>query len=150
MTTYYAKAASKRKKHGKKCFYCKNKRHTTSECCKREQKEKLSGSNLALNTSSGKTSGKSTSSKSLLAKSSSWGSSSRTSSRTTDSVKIVAADSNSDTSSDSDNTVQVFMAHAIPDEDIERIYKMKAKLCQCNLQHRWLINSGASQTMCSH
>jgi len=42
------------------------------------------------------------------------------------------------------------MACAIPDEDIERVYKTKAKLCQCNLQHRWLIDSGASWTMCSH
>jgi hypothetical protein len=36
-TTYYAKAALKgKKKHGKKCSYCKNKGHTASECRKCE------------------------------------------------------------------------------------------------------------------
>ena len=106
VTVYYAKAAPKRKKkHENKCFYCKNKGHTTSECHKCEQEEKLSRSNLALNTSSGKTLGKSMSGKSSSAKSSSQGLSSRTSNRTTDSAKIVAADSDSDTSSDSDDTV---------------------------------------------
>ena len=149
--TYFAKATPKgKKKRGKKmCSYCKNKGHTTSECCKREQEEKPSGSNSAPNTLSGKTSGKSSSGKS--SKPSSQSSSSRTSSsRTTDSAKIVAADSDSDSSSDSDETVQVFMACAISNEDVEQVYKTKAELRQCNLQHRWLINSGASQTMCSH
>jgi hypothetical protein len=133
---YYAKATLKGKKMcGKKmCSYCKYKGHTTFKCHKHEQEEKPSGSNLALNVSSSKTSGKSLSSKSLSAKPLSWSLSSRTSSnRTTDSAKILAADSNSNTSSDSDDTIQVFMACAIPDEDIECIYKMKAELHQCNL-----------------
>jgi hypothetical protein len=126
---YYAKAPPKgKKKHGKKmCSYCKNKGHTTSECYKHQQEEKLSGSNSALNTSSGKTSGKSLSSRSSLAKLLSRSLSSRTSSsRTTDSAKIVTADSDSNTSSNSDNTIQVFMAHTIPDEDVKHIYKTKA------------------------
>ena len=154
--TYFAKATPKgKKKHGKKmCSYCKNKGHTASECRKQEQEEKPSGSNSLSNSLSGKTSGKSLSSKSSSGKSSkasSQSSSSRTSSsRTTDSTKIVAADSDSDSSSDSDNTVQVFMARAIPDEDVERVYKTKAELRQCNLQHRWLIDSGTSRTMCLH
>jgi hypothetical protein len=70
--TYFAKAAPKgKKRHGKKmCSYCKNKGHTTSECRKCEQEEKPSGLNSALNTSSGKTLGKSSSGKSLSGKSS--------------------------------------------------------------------------------
>ena len=42
------------------------------------------------------------------------------------------------------------MACVITDKDIEYVYKIKAELHQCNLQHRWLINSGASRTICSH
>ena len=150
-SAYFAKAAPKgKKKRGKKtCSYCKNKGHTASECRKREQEEKPSGSNSSSNGSSGKTSGKSSSGKS--SKASSRSSSSRpSSSRTTDSARIVAADSDSDSSSDSDDTVQVFMARATLDEDVERVYKTKAELRQCNLQHGWLIDSGASRTMCSH
>jgi hypothetical protein len=101
-TAYYTKAALKgKKKPRKKCSYYKNKGHTASKCCKHKQEEKLSRSNLALNTSPSKTLGKSSSGKSL-----SRGSSSRTSfSRTTDSMKIVAANSDSDTSADSDDTI---------------------------------------------
>jgi len=68
MTAYYTKATSKGKKT---CSYCKNKGHTTSECCKCKEEKRSSGLNLALNTSSGKTLGKSLSSKSSSAKSSS-------------------------------------------------------------------------------
>jgi hypothetical protein len=62
----------------------------------------------------------------------------------------IAANSDSSSNSNSDNTIQVFMAHATMDEDIEHVYKTKAKHCQSNLQHGWLINSGTLQTMCSH
>jgi NAD(P)H-flavin reductase len=65
---YYAKGATKGKKKGKQCSYCKNKGHITSECCKCKLEESTSS-----NTSTGKTLGKSQSEKSLSAKLSSRG-----------------------------------------------------------------------------
>ena len=149
-TAYYAKSAPKeRKKKVKICSYCNNKGHITFKCCKCEHEERSSGSNSASNTSNGRTLAKSSSSKSLSGKTSSGKLSSRMlNSKATDSAKIAAT--NSDCNSDSDKTVQVFMAHTATNEDIEHVYKMKAKLCQCNLQHRWLIDSGTSRTMCLH
>ena len=149
-TAYYAKSALKRKKKKvKKCSYCNNKGHIASECCKCEHEERSSGLNLALNTSNGRLLGKSLSSKSLLGKLSSGKSLSRMlNSKATNSAKIAAADS--DSNSDSDETVQVFMACTATNENIKHIYKTKAKLCQCNLQHGWLIDLGTSQTMCLH
>jgi hypothetical protein len=145
-TAYYAKSTLKGKKKGKQCSHCKNKGHITSECHKHEQEETTS-----LKASSGKTSGKSQSGKSSLGKSSSRDSSSKPqSSRATDSAKIVTTDSDSSSNSDSNDTVQVFIACTSPDKDVEHIYKTRAELCQSNLQHGWLINSGASWTMCSH
>ena len=130
-TAYYAKSALKGKKKGKQCSRCKNKGHVISKCCKYEQEETTSSK-----VSSSKTLGKSQSGKSLLGKSSSRGSSSKPQfSRATDSAKIIAANSDSSSNSDSDDTVQVFMARTTQDEDVEHIYKMRAKLCQSNLQH---------------
>jgi hypothetical protein len=128
---YFAKGALKGKKKVKRCSHCKNKGHITSECCKCKPEESTS-----LNTSTGKTSGKSHSGKSSLGKLSSRASSSNPSSSiATDSAKIVTADSDSSSASSSDNTVLDYMAHITTDEDIEDIYKTKAKLCKSNLQH---------------
>ena len=130
-TDYYAKSAPKGKKKGKRCSHCKNKGHVASECRKCEQEETTSSK-----ASSSKTSGKLQSRKSSPGKLSSRGSSSKPqSSRATDSAKIVTADSDSSSNSDSDDTVQVFMACTTLDEDIEHVYKMRAELCQSNLQH---------------
>jgi hypothetical protein len=139
-TAYYTKSTLKGKKKGKQCSHCKNKGHVASECHKCEQEETTS-----LKASSGKTLGKSQSRKSSSGKLSSRGSSSKPqSSRATDSAKIVATDSDSSSNSDSDNTIQVFMARTTLDEDIKHIYKTRAKLCQSNLQYGWLIDSSAS------
>jgi len=144
-TAYYAKSSGKVKKkdNGKKCSHCKCKGHDVSECrtLKWEQEEKSSRSTSRSGTSSlGKGSNSKVPSKGL-SKNSSKGSSGRTS------TKVAAADTDSD---DSDKTIQVFMAHAISDQPIERIFKTKAELRQSNLQYGWLINSSASRTMCSH
>jgi hypothetical protein len=83
--------------------------------------------------------------KSLLSKLSLRGSSYKPlSSRATDSAKIITANSDSSLNSNSNDTVQVFMACTTLNEDVKHIYKTKAKLCQSNLQHGWLIDSGAS------
>ena len=133
-TAYFTKSTAKGKKksgNGKKCSHCNRRGHNVSECraLKKEQEETASGSNTKSNSSSsGKTPGKA-------------------------SAKVAAADG-----SDSDETVQVFMALAVPtptvepiaEPTIERVYKTKAELHQSNLQHGWLIDSGASRTMCSH
>jgi hypothetical protein len=145
-TAYYAKGAVKGKKKGKRCSHCKNKGHIASKCCKCEPEESASS-----NTSTGKTSGKSRSGKSSSAKSSSRGTTPKPpSSWATDSAKIVTADSDSRSSSSSDDTIGAYMAHFSADEDVEHVYKTKAELCESNLRHGWLINSGTSQTMCSH
>jgi hypothetical protein len=146
-SVYFTRSTGKGKKkqdNGKKCTHCKRKRHNISEChtLKHKQVEKASGSNSKPDTStSGKALGK-TSSKSTSKSSSSKAS-----------AKVAAADD-----SDSDKTIQVFMActvtidlpPAATNEVIECVYKTKAKLCQSNLSHGWLIDSGASCTMCSH
>jgi hypothetical protein len=130
-TAYYAKSALKGKKKGKQCSHCKNKGHVASKCHKHEQEE-----TTLLKASSRKTLGKSQSGKSLSGKSSLRGSSSKPlSSRATNSAKIVTANSDSSSNSDSDNTIQVFMAHTTLDEDVKHVYKTKAKLRQSNLQH---------------
>ncbi len=147
-SVYYTRSAPKGKKKLKRCSRCKYKGHTASECCKCDSEE-----NPAPNTLSGKTLGKSSSGKPLSGKFSSKGSSFKSSSRRpTDSAKIVAtnSDSGSGFRSDSKDTVQVFMAHATAGNDVEHVYKTKAELHQCNLQHGWLIDSGATRTMCSH
>ncbi len=147
-TVYYARSTPKGKKKPKQCSHCKYKGHTASECRKHDAEE-----NPALNTLSGKTLGKSLSRKPSSGKSLSKGSSFKSSSRRpTNSTKIVAADSDSGSGSrsDSNDTVQVFIACATTGEDVKHVYKTKAKLHQCNLQDRWLIDSGVTQTMCSH
>jgi len=130
-TTYFAKSSSKAKKkqdNGKKCTHCKRKGHDVSECrtLKREQEEKASGSNAKSsdNTSSGKPSNRSSGRTS--------GKAPRPSSRkASNTAKVAAAES--DSSSDSDGTVQVFMARATTqpiasNEQVERVYKTKAEL----------------------
>src|SRR5216683_2119663 len=98
---YYTKGALKGKKKGKQCSRCKNKGHVASECCKHELEETASS-----NTSTGKTLGKSRSGKSLSSKPFTRGSTSKPlSSQATNSAKIVAADSDSGSSSSSDNTI---------------------------------------------
>jgi len=118
VTTYFTKSTGKGKKRGdvKKCSHCKCKGHDVSKCwtLKKEQEEEAtSGSNAKSNSSSsGKLSGKLSSKLSgkLPSKAS---------------TKIAEAD---DSSSDSDETVQVFMAHAAPIQEIEHVYKTKAEL----------------------
>jgi len=128
-TAYYTKSTLKgKKKKVEKCSHCNNKGHIASKCCKCEHEERSSGSNLALNTLNGRLLGKSLLSKSLLGKSSSGKSLSRMlNSKATNSAKIATTDS--DSNSDSDETVQVFMACTATNEDIKRIYKTKAELC---------------------
>src|SRR5216683_7315006 len=143
---YYAKGALKGKKKGKRCSRCKNKGHVASKCCKHELEE-----TALSNTSTGKTSGKSRSGKSSSNKPFTRGSTSKPlSSRAPNFAKIVAADSDSGSSSSSDDTVGAYIACLSADEDVEHVYKTKAKLCESNLRHGWLINSGALRTMCSH
>ena len=126
---YFAKSLGKAKKkqdNRKKCTHCKCKGHNISKCrtLKREQEEKAlnTSSNSASSRSSGKSSGKSSSntSKSLSCKG-----------KGSNSAKIAAAESDSD--SGLDDTIQVFLACMAPDEEVEHIYKMKAELCQSNL-----------------
>jgi hypothetical protein len=127
----------KKQDNGKKCSHCKCKGDDVSECrtLKREQEEKASGLNS-------KSANASTSSK-ASGKSSSKNSSNRSSAK--------VANMNADSDSDSDKTIQVFVAcMALDDEKVERVYKTKAELCQSNLLHGWLIDSGASRMMCSH
>jgi hypothetical protein len=152
---YYVKSSNKgkgkqKRRRDKQCSHCDRKGHDITECytLKREQEEEVSKANsrsskansrsgtLSSNRGSGKsTSGKSTSGKSA-------------------SAKIAEANASS-SDSDSDGTVQVYMAHAAlapstPELTIEHVYKTKAELCRSNLQNSWLIDSGASRTMCSH
>ncbi len=116
-TAYYTKSLGK----GKKCFHCKHKGHNISKCCtlKWEQEEKAlrsnpkSGSSLFGKMSNGKVSSKASS------KNSSKGSFGHAS------AKVAAA--NTDLNN-SDETIQVFIAHAISDQPIEYIFKIKAKL----------------------
>ena len=139
-SAYYTRSMGKGKKkqdNGKKCSHCKHKGHNISKCytLKQKQEEKASGLNS-------KSTNASTSSKAS-------GKSSSKSSLTWSSMKVTNMNANSD--SDSDKMIQVFVACvALDDEKVERIYKTKAKLCQSNLLHRWLINSSTSCTMCSH
>jgi hypothetical protein len=147
---YYAKSLGKgkgkpKRRKEKECSHCDRKGHDVSECYKlkqeKEEKEKASKANSRSGTpSSSKSSNKSSSGKSSSSKSTS--------------TKI--AEANTDSSeSDSDDTVQVYMArttstpHAL-EPTIERVYKTKAELSRSNLQNGWLIDSGASRTMCSH
>jgi len=99
-TAYFAKSLGKVKKkqdNGKKCTHCKHKGHNISKCrmLKQEQEEKALGSNnssnSALGRSSGKSSGKSSSiiSKSLSHKG-----------KGSNSAKIAATESDSDSGSD--------------------------------------------------
>jgi hypothetical protein len=147
---YYAKSLGKGKgkpkcRKEKECSHCDRKGHNVSECYKlkreKEEKEKVSKANSRSGTpSSSKSLNKSSSGKSSLSKSTS--------------AKI--AEVNTDSSeSDSDDTVQVYMArttstpHAL-EPTIEHVYKTKAKLSRSNLQNSWLIDSGALCTMCLH
>ena len=132
-TSYFAKSLGKAKKkqdNGKKCTHCKRKGHDISEChtLKRKQEEKAAASNTTSNglssRSSGRSSGKSTGKSSGKASKSSFN-------RGINSAKIAAADDNS--GSESDDTIQVFLAHATPYEEVECVYKTKAELCQSNL-----------------
>jgi hypothetical protein len=148
---YYAKSPGKGKgkqnrRKDKKCSHCERKGHDVSECytLKREQEEKASKANSRSGTpSSGKSSGKSSSTKS-------------SSGKALGSAKVARANASDNSSSDSDETVQVYMARtaSIPsapvEPTIERVYKTKAEISRSNLQNGWLINSGASRTMCSH
>ena len=148
---YYAKSPGKGKgkqnrRKDKKCSHCERKGHDVSECytLKREQEEKASKANSRSGTpSSGKPSGKSSSTKSSSGKASG-------------SAKVTRANASDDSSSDSDETVQVYMARtaSIPsapvEPTIERVYKTKAEISRSNLQNGWLIDSGASRMMCSH
>ncbi len=68
--------------------------------------------------------------------------------KTSSSAKV--ATSEEDSSSDTDDTAEVFMACIAPSEEIEHVYKTKAKLCWSNLKYGWLIDSGMLQTMCLH
>jgi len=139
-TAYFTKSMGKGKKkqeNRKKCTHCKHRGHNVSEChtLKREQEEKVSRSNS-------KSSDTSTSSK-ASGKTSSKGSSNRSSAK--------VANANADSDSDSNEMIQVFVARtALDDKKVEHVYKMKAELHQSNLLHRWLIDSSASHTMCSH
>jgi hypothetical protein len=148
---YYAKSSNKGKgkqnrRKDKKCSHCERKGHDVSECytLKREQEEKASKANSRSSTPSlGKSSGKSSSTKSSSGKASG-------------SAKVARANASDDSGSDSDKTVQVYMActASIPsapaEPTIEQVYKTKAEINCSNLQNGWLIDSGASRTMCSH
>jgi len=148
---YYTKSLGKGKgkqncRKDKNCSYCKHKGHDISKCytLKWEQEEKASKANSRSGTlSSGKSSGKSS-----LTKSSSG--------KALGSAKVARANASDDSGSDSDETIQVYMAHtaSIPsapvEPTIERVYKTKAEISRSNLQNGWLIDSGASRMMCSH
>jgi len=117
-TAYFAKSSGKAKKkqdNRKKCTQCKCKGHNISEChmLKWEQEEKVSRLNTSSNSYLGKLLGKS------LGKSS--GKTSKFSSFCKDkgfsSAKITAAESDSD--SDSNNTIQVFLAQTASDKNVE-------------------------------
>jgi hypothetical protein len=148
---YYAKGSGKGKgkqncRKDKKCSHCEHKGHDVLECytLKWEQEEKASKANSRSGTlSSGKSSGKSSSTKSLSGKA-------------LGSTKVARANASDDSGSDSDETVQVYMActASIPstpaEPTIERVYKTKAEISCSNLQNGWLIDSGVSRTMCLH
>jgi len=144
---YYAKSLGKGKgkqnhRKEKHCNHCNRKGHNISECYthKWEQEEKGLKANSRSGTPSlGKLLGKSSSNKALS------------------SVKVTRANTSDHSDSDSDSTVQVYMAHAVhtpstpaPEPTIKHVYKTKAELSHSNLQNGWLINSGVSHTMCSH
>jgi hypothetical protein len=146
---YYAKSLGKGKNRqgNKKCSHCDRKGHNVSECriLKQEQEEEASKPDSRSGTpSSGKASRKSSSSKS-------------SSSRASASAKVANADTSDDSDSGSDKNAKVYMARTVSappnpvtERAVERVYMTKAELRRSNLQHGWLIDSGASRTMCSH